>query len=307
VRRGTRRSARAPTYDLTVTFEATVVRVLLASPGDTADERDLARTAIARWNSSNAMEQAVVLVPVGWESDSVPEWGDHPQSILNRQLVDSSDVLLGIFWTRLGTATPDSASGTVEEIQRFAKTGKPIMLYFCRKNADLTAIDTAQLDALREFEASCQAYGLYDTFGDAAEFESKLARGLTRTVTQRFAARTETASRLPVGRRLTAPPERKPEARLSAHLESHSRSSYRLVVANIGTVDVTGVNIEVPPEASSFTLHTDELPIDVLRPGERVALMALLHMGGGKSIFDVFLTGTTPDGDHLRFPSKISI
>jgi hypothetical protein len=253
------------------------------------------------------MDQAVVLVPVGWETDSVPEWGNHPQSILNRQLVDSSDVLLGIFWTRLGTATPDSASGTVEEIERFAKTGKPVMLYFCRKYADLTTIDTAQLDALRAFEASCKAHALYDTFGDAAEFESKLARGLTRTVMERFAARSEAASHLPVGRRLATPPERKPEARLSAHLESHGRSSHRLILANIGTVDALDVNVEVPPEASSFMLLTDELPIDVLRPGERVALLASLHMGGGKSIFDVFVTGTTANGDDIRFPSKISI
>jgi hypothetical protein len=154
---------------------------------------------------------------------------------------------------------------------------------------------------------SCQAHALYDTFGDAVEFESKLSRGLTRTVNERFAAQTEEASRLPVGRRLSAPPERKPEARLSAHLESHGRSNYRLVLANIGTVDAMDVNVEVPPEASSFTLHTDELPIDVLRPGERVALMASVHMGGGKSIFDVFITGTTAEGDQLRFPSKISI
>jgi hypothetical protein len=290
-----------------VTFEATAVRILLASPGDTAHERELARTAIARWNSIHAMDRAVVLIPVCWETDSVPEWGAHPQSILNRQLVDSSDVLLGIFWTRLGTATPDSSSGTVEEIQRFAKSGKSVMLYFCRKQADLAAIDTAQLDALRNFEASCQDHALYDTFGDAAEFESKLARGLTRTVVDRFAAKAETASHLPVGRRLATPPERKPEARLSAHLESHGRSNHRLVLANTGSVDVMDVNVEVPPEASSFMLHTDELPIDVLRPGERVALLALLHLGGGKSIFDVFVTGTTADGHGLRFPSKISI
>lgn len=284
------------------------MRVLLASPSDTTRERELARMAIARWNSTNAMDRAVVLVPVGWDTDSVPEWGDHPQSILNRQLVDTSDVLLGIFWTRLGTATPESASGTVEEIERFAKSGKPVMLYFCRKHADLSAIDTAQLDALRDFEVSCRPHALYDTFGDAAELEAKLARGLTRIVVDRFAARTEAASALPVGRRLSAPPERKPEARLTAHLESHSRSSYRLVVANTGTVEVMDVNVEVPPEASSFSLHTDELPIDVLRPGERVALMASLHMGGGKSIFDVFVTGMTADGQQqLRFPSKISI
>jgi hypothetical protein len=98
------------------------------------------------------------------------------------------------------------------------------------------------------FEATCKSHALYDTFGDAAEFEPKLARGLTRIVTERFAARSEAASHLPVGRRLTMPPERKPEARLGAHLESHGRSSYRLVLANVGTVDVNDVNVEVPPE-----------------------------------------------------------
>jgi hypothetical protein len=262
---------------------------------------------VAQWNSSNAKDQAVVLVPVGWETDSTPEWGDEPQSVLNRQLVDNSDVLLGIFWTRLGTITSESSSGTVEEIERFAKANKPVMLYFCRKQADLVDIDTTQLDALRQFESRCRLKALYDTFGDAAEFQVKLTRALTRIVTERFTKGADGSGQPPTGRRLSAPPERQREARLSAHLESYGRSRHRLVLANTGTVDVKDVNIEVPLEASRFILHTKELPIDVLRPGERVALLASVTMGGGKSIFDVFATGVTDDGDHVRTPSKISL
>lgn len=290
-----------------MTFEATVIRVFLASPGDTMEEREIARTSIARWNVNHAADEKVVLLPVGWETDSVPEWGDHPQSILNRQLVDSCDVLLGIFWTRLGTPTQEGKSGTVEEIERFAETGKPVLLYFCRKHADLAAIDTDQLKALRDFEASCQDRVLYDTYGDEAEFTAKLARALTRVVRDRFAVGATDGERLPLGHRLTEPPRAKQEARLGAHLENHGRHSYRLIVANTGTVELLGVNVEVPEEARSFTLLTDELPIDVLRPGERVALVASVHMGGGKSIFDVHLTGKTPVGETVRFPSKISI
>ena len=175
------------TYASHVTFKATAVRILVASPGDTLEERDVARTAIARWNAVHAMDAKVVLIPVGWETDSVPVWGEHPQAILNRQQVDTSDVLIGIFWTRLGTATPDSSSGTVEEIERVAKSGRPILMYFCRKPADISSIDTSQLDALRSFEAGCRNHALYDTYGDAAEFEAKLARALARTVAERFA------------------------------------------------------------------------------------------------------------------------
>lgn len=290
-----------------MTFEATVVRVFLASPDDTADERAIARTVIARWNVNNAANEGIVLLPVGWETDAVPEWGNHPQSVLNQQLVDASDVLVGIFWTRLGTPTPAGRSGTVEEIERFAESGKPVLLYFCRKHADLTAIDTDQLKALREFEAACRDRVLYETYGDPPEFEAKLTRGLTRTVRDRFAGTKSGGDDLPQGRRLTQPPRRKEEARLGAHLENYGRHSYRLIVANSGTADILGVNVEVPEEAQSFSILTNELPIDVLRPGERVGLLASVHMGGGKSIFDLLLTGTTPDGEAVSFPSKISI
>jgi nucleoside 2-deoxyribosyltransferase len=292
---------------LAVTFSATVVRVFLASPSDTEHERETARTAIARWNVEHAPDEKVVLLPVGWETDSVPEWGDHPQLIVNRQLLDACDVLVGIFWTRLGTPTPDGESGTVEEIERFAASAKPVLLYFCRKNADLAAIDTEQLNAVRKFEAACRDRVLYDSYGDTGEFEAKLARALTRVVRNRFASERVGGEGMPRGRRLAEPPRPKQEARLAAHLENHGRHSYRLVVANAGTVDILGVNVEVPDEARSFSLLTDDLPLDVLRPGERVALMASVHMGGGKSIFDVHLTGETPGGDAVRCPSKISI
>ena len=237
-----------------MTFSATVVRVFLASPGDTEDERETARTAVARWNVEHAADEKVVLLPVGWETDSIPEWGEHPQSILNRQLLDACDVLVGIFWTRLGTPTQDGESGTVEEIERFATSSKPVLLYFCRKHAAIASIDTEQLDAVREFETACRDRALYDTYGDTAEFAAKLARALTRVVRDRFASELVADEGMPRGRRLAEPPRPKQEARLAAHLENHGRHSYRLVLANTGTVDVLGVNVEVPDEASSFWL-----------------------------------------------------
>jgi hypothetical protein len=290
-----------------VTFPATVVRVFIASPSDTADERSTARTVIASWNASHAEGEGVVLVPVGWETDAVPEWGDEPQSILNRQLVDSSDVLIGVFWVRLGTRTASGRSGTVEEIERFAASGKPVLLYFCRKSPDLDLIDTDQLKAVRDFEAECQGRALYDTYGDGAEYEAKLARALTHVVRDRFTGGSASAGGLPRGQRLASPPSVKKQPRLAAHLENLGQSSHRLIVANTGTVDVLKVDVEVPPEATSFSLFRTDFPLDILRPGERVGVPAALHMGGGKSIFDVWLVGETAEGEQIRFPAKVSI
>jgi len=56
--------------------------------------------------------------------------GDRPQAILNKQLGEISNILIGIFWTRLGTHTGQAESGTVEEIEEFMKAGKPVLLYF---------------------------------------------------------------------------------------------------------------------------------------------------------------------------------
>jgi hypothetical protein len=79
------------------------------------------------------------------------------------------------------------------------------------------------------------------------------------------------------------------------------------VITNTGTVDVHDVDVTVPPEVQMFRLLTDALPVAVLRPGERVRLLASLSMGGGPSVFDIELSGRTPDGDAVTFPVKISI
>lgn len=301
-----------------MTFDATVVRVMIASPGDTTAERASARDVIAAWNSEHASDLGVVLLPVGWETDSIPEWNIHPQAALNRQLVDQCDVLLGFFWTRLGSATENAVSGTAEEIEVFADAGKPALVYFCRKDVSLAQVDTDQLAAVRKFESSIRTKALYDSYGDDAEFASKLRRGLTSVVREHYspsgASSKDVAQDEPPpdsveakGIRLSSPPILKEQAKLSARLESHGRHSHRLVIANTGTVEMSEVDVEVPPEATSFHLITNDLPIDILRPGERVAVLATMVMGGGASIFDVTIHGATPEGERLSYPSKISI
>lgn len=147
-----------------MTFTATVVRVLIASPGDTAESRRTLRQVLDYWNSGNAEDTNSIIFPIMWEMDAVPEMGETPQAILNRQIVDTADMLIGTFWTRLGTPTADAESGTVDEIERFVAENKPVLLYFSQEPVVPGSVEMDEYARLTEFRASLKQRGLFDTF-----------------------------------------------------------------------------------------------------------------------------------------------
>jgi len=162
-------------------FQATVYRVVIGSPGDLKSERFVAREAIHAWNEQNTRRLRAVLQPVMWEIHATPELGAHPQAIINRQLVDAGDILVCMFWTRLGTPTPDAQSGTVEEIRRFLKSRKPVLVYFCARSLP-QAVDIEQWERLKKFSKEIKTQGLVDQFEQPEELVEKLQRHLTRTI-----------------------------------------------------------------------------------------------------------------------------
>jgi hypothetical protein len=97
-----------------------LLQCLIISPGDVAEARTAISNAIAFWNAQVGRGREVRIEPVMWEVHSRPDVGDHPQAIINRQLVDDCNFGLAVFWTRLGSPTKEYASGSVEEINRVA-------------------------------------------------------------------------------------------------------------------------------------------------------------------------------------------
>ena len=118
-------------------YPADIYRILIASPSDVKDEREAVRQAIRRWNQTNSVSRGVYLSPILWEVDSAAEMsagdGFDPQQLINRQLVDDCDILIAFFWGRVGTITGRYPSGTVEEIEKFRSTQRPVQLYFCTR------------------------------------------------------------------------------------------------------------------------------------------------------------------------------
>jgi hypothetical protein len=165
-----------------VSFEATVYRVLIASPSDLQEERGVIEDVIYHWNATHAVDENVVLLPVRWETHSVPELGDRPQAILNRRIVAGCDILVGAFWTKLGTPTGVADSGTMEEIEQFLEGGKPILLYFSSREIDPDRVDLDQLKHLRDAKSRLIKLGLVESFVSPADLRWKLARHLQEQV-----------------------------------------------------------------------------------------------------------------------------
>lgn len=159
-------------------YTATVIPVMIASPGDVTDYRAQARDVLHEWNYIHSSSTNVVLMPVGWETNSSPELGSTPQELINERVLEDCDLLIGIFWTRLGTPTGHAQSGTVEEIQRHVQAGKPAMIYFCEAPVSLQTVDQSQYAALQEFRAWGATQGLIETFLNASAFLEKLRRHL---------------------------------------------------------------------------------------------------------------------------------
>jgi len=59
-------------------YEAQVVQVVIASPGDVAAERDSARIVIHDWTVINAKDRRVALLPLAWETWAAPASGQAP-------------------------------------------------------------------------------------------------------------------------------------------------------------------------------------------------------------------------------------
>jgi hypothetical protein len=153
------------------------------------EERQAATDAIDEWNALHATAERVVLLPVRWETHAMPETGIRPQDAINRQLVSECDILLGLFWTKLGTNTGVAESGTVEEVDEFVGSNRPAMLYFSRRPIDPTKIDQTQHARLCQFQEATYEKALVGTFNSLDDLRRVLLRDLTRQVRASSSAR----------------------------------------------------------------------------------------------------------------------
>ena len=150
----------------------TTITIFLASPGDVLPERELVASTVDKWNRIRGRETAVHFDLLRWETNVSAGFSTDGQKVINDQIGLDYDVLIALFWARIGTATPRSESGTTEEYERALsrfREGEAIDIAFFFKDAPVPIgdIDPSQIQGVNDLRSQVSADGaLYKLFKD---------------------------------------------------------------------------------------------------------------------------------------------
>lgn len=270
-------------------FAANVVAVMVASPGDVAAERDAIRTALWDFNDLHAHALRVMLLPVLWETHSRADLGAHPQELLDQQIVDGADVVVGVFWTRIGSLLPDGTPATVHELERVVAAGKPALLYFSNQPAVPASIDPQQMQAVTDFKQRARDWGIYREYDTVPTLIERLKSDLLRTVRDRLDLPTPEAPVMSDDGDV-ARPVASVERRESSRVDSKGRLKINkhtfLVVRNLGSATAEDLHVEWveptprPDDWEPPLVHGMGEPVEFLPHGAHVEFPMITTWGG---------------------------
>lgn len=229
--------------------------ILIASPSDVVEERDIVSACARDWNSAHSTS-GVHVRDVRWELDAIPSMGERGQAVINDQLVDNADILIGIFKARIGTPTGISASGTIEEIDRFIAAEKPVMLYFSTGPIPNNH-DPEQFRLLKDYKNQFASRGIYAEFIDENELRTKVSRNLAAMML-----------RLSAGHSATPGPRPSDLARVFIRSRPSERSG-----------DVRTVKVSAMIENISPTRRISSYMVELSVPKACLTHTSAIHMG----------------------------
>lgn len=242
-----------------MSFNGNVVNVLIASPGDTGELRDLVERAIHGWNTDRARQCKIVLLPLRWETGAVSELGEAGQAVINRQLVDEADIIIGLFDAKLGTPTALFLSGTAEELDRGLAHGARVHVYFSDMPIPRN-VNTRQLESLNAFRESLGQRGLLGSFSSHYDLATKIRTALEHDISRIIADATEDSN-----------DRRTPIAKASFRVEYQhgpGPANGRIELQNVGTETAENVQLVITAksEGSAPIQRFDEIEQFYLDP-----------------------------------------
>ena len=154
------------------------VKVMIVSPSDVPKkQREIVKNALYHWNEINFSSKIVFSV-LGYDINAHADSDSNPQESLNHQLLEQADLIIAIFWTKLGTPTKEYSSGSVEEISKHIEKGKHASIFFSNKSIEPKLLNDSerkeQYKKLINYKESIQNKTYYKEFSSEKEFKKKL-------------------------------------------------------------------------------------------------------------------------------------
>ncbi len=122
-----------------------------------------------------------------WRTHSHPAAGGCPQALLNKQVVDQCDIMVGIFNARFGSPTGVADSGTEEEIRRSIKRGKKVMVYFANLPTPKRNKARNEFERIEKFKGKLGKNAIYHTYTDMPAFEAAFRQHLAGVMNELLA------------------------------------------------------------------------------------------------------------------------
>ncbi|MDR1427594.1 MAG: DUF4062 domain-containing protein [Bifidobacteriaceae bacterium] len=235
-------------------FQATVVRVMVASPSDVSTARDAIESALHMWNAASAGHRGVLLLPWRFETHAVPLAGAHPQAIINSQGLRDADIVFVVFGSRIGSPTPEAISGTAEEVEKAISAGKPVHIYFS-SGPHPNDVDPQQLTVLRSFKEQLQSRALLGEFAQPSDLIQEVQEAIEHDLTELDLSAITSAAPAEV-RPLIIQPKREREVKQDSKGKIGYTTRHWLEIANPNLEDAVGVTVE-PREDQHFRVLWD--------------------------------------------------
>ena len=295
-------------------YKALVLNLLISAPGDIPPESLAAiRKTINQWNHSYGQQFSLNVLPISWTEHAVAEFGDRPQALLNKQIVDDADLAIALFRDRLGTPTGEAESGTAEEIKVLAEAGKQIAILVDNSpRTPLTSPALKERQRLDDYLSKLYDQALILRYADDKDLIEHINNFLSRSAS-RFQQNAEQAKKETPHENDFDPSEGVwPSAEVRELVVTDSKGQitteqkWDLVLNNTSHGPAKNVDFVfegLPPNAF-FRVLREEGPIGTIPPEGKVRF-PLRSASGSPSMVECIVTWTDAKGNQRTTQSTI--
>ena len=197
-------SHNEPTISKRKSKIADVIQVVIASPGDTHQERKILLEKLEN-NFRRGGHEAHCskrLIVHAWED--LPSQNGYPQNVINKKIIEKVDIIISLFKHKLGTPTIDpisgmerAASGTVEELLYSLDTSiiknPPLGMAYFYSKAPVVSLDSPNLSTitedwkkLQEFKEKIRNKMIYKPFTEDSDLVQMISADIEKNVIENF-------------------------------------------------------------------------------------------------------------------------